>query len=56
MRVDVRDPSVSDALSVRLLVSVALAVGSEATARIVAPPAFAAKSFQVTLDAHGQAG
>jgi hypothetical protein len=49
------DPYVRDALPVRLLVSGALygrGKRNEATARIVAPPAFEPKSFQVTLDAH----
>ena len=59
MRVDVGDPHVRDALSVRLLVSGALydrGKSNEASARIVAPPAFERRSFQGTLDAHGLAG
>ena len=59
MSVDVGDPHVRDALSVRLLVSGVLygrGKRNEATARIVAPPACEPKSFQVTLDAHGLTG
>jgi len=59
MKVDVGDPHVRGAPPVRLLVSGALygrGKRNEATARIVAPPAFDPKSFKVTLDAYGLAG
>jgi hypothetical protein len=50
---------VCEALPVRLLVSGVLygrGKRNEATTRVVAPPAFEPKSFQVTLDGHGLAG
>jgi hypothetical protein len=59
MKVDVGDPHVRGAPPVRLLVSGALygrGKRNEATARIVAPPAFDPKSFKFTLDAYGLAG
>ena len=59
MKVDVGGPHVRDPPPVWLLVSGALygrGKRNEATARIVAPPAFDPKSFKFTLAAYGLAG